>query len=62
MSNGLKPRLDALGDISRPRLHTWFKEAIDAGVLGSEQGAGIDDLCAGGMHTLAVDEAGKVRS
>lgn len=52
--------LDVLGDISRPRLHTWFKEAIDAGALGSEVGAGVDALCAGGMHTLAVDEAGKV--
>ncbi|QRV82740.1 RCC1/BLIP-II protein [Ceratobasidium sp. AG-Ba] len=38
---------DTLGDISRPRLHSWFKDAIEAGVLGR------------GMHTLAVDELGK---
>ncbi|KAG8698245.1 hypothetical protein FRC09_007335 [Ceratobasidium sp. 395] len=51
---------DVLGDISRPRPHAWFKDAIEAGILGREKGAGIDDLCAGGMHTLAVDELGKV--
>ncbi|KAG8790260.1 hypothetical protein FRC12_012376 [Ceratobasidium sp. 428] len=51
---------DVLGDISRPRPHAWFKDAIEAGILGREKGAGVDDLCAGGMHTLAVDELGKV--
>jgi regulator of chromosome condensation len=49
-----------LGDISRPRQHVWFKEAIEAGLLGTEPGAGVDALCAGGMHTLVVDEVGKV--
>ncbi|KAF8695639.1 chromosome condensation (RCC1) repeat, partial [Rhizoctonia solani] len=51
-----------LGDISRPRQHAWFKEAIDAGILGTAPGAGIDALCAGGMHTLVVDEVGRVWS
>ncbi|CAE6398586.1 unnamed protein product [Rhizoctonia solani] len=51
-----------LGDISRPRQHVWFKEAIDAGILGTAPGAGIDALCAGGMHTLVVDEVGRVWS
>ncbi|KAJ1300389.1 hypothetical protein OPQ81_005208 [Rhizoctonia solani] len=51
-----------LGDISRPRQHTWFKEAIEKGILGTGPGAGIDALCAGGMHTLVVDEAGRVWS
>ena len=54
--------VDVLGDIYRPRQHTWFKEAVEAGVLGTEAGAGIDALCAGGMHTLVVDEVGKVSS
>ncbi|KDN34447.1 hypothetical protein RSAG8_12479, partial [Rhizoctonia solani AG-8 WAC10335] len=51
-----------LGDISRPRQHTWFKEAIETGILGTGPGAGVDALCAGGMHTLIVDEVGKVWS
>ncbi|CAE6436863.1 unnamed protein product [Rhizoctonia solani] len=51
-----------LGDISRPRQHAWFKEAMEAGLLGTGPGAGIDALCAGGMHTLVVDEVGKVWS
>ncbi|CAE6439291.1 unnamed protein product [Rhizoctonia solani] len=51
-----------LGDISRPRQHVWFKEAIESGILGTGPGAGIDALCAGGMHTLVVDEVGKVWS
>ncbi|KAF8749279.1 chromosome condensation (RCC1) repeat [Rhizoctonia solani] len=53
---------NVLGDISRPRQHAWFKEAIDAGILGTAPGAGIDALCAGGMHTLVVDEVGRVWS
>ncbi|KAG8730591.1 hypothetical protein FRC11_006336 [Ceratobasidium sp. 423] len=51
-----------LGDISRPRQHAWFKEAIETGTLGTGPGAGIDALCAGGMHTLVADEAGRVWS
>ena len=49
------------GDISKPRLHAWFEAAAQNDTLGSEVGAGIEQVCAGGMHTLAIDELGKVR-
>jgi regulator of chromosome condensation len=52
---------ETLGEISRPRLHAWFAAAAKGDILGS-QGAGVEKICAGGMHTLAVDEAGKVKS
>lgn len=52
---------ETLGEISRPRLHAWFETAAKGDVLGSE-GAGVEKICAGGMHTLAVDEAGKVKA
>ena len=43
------------------RLHAWFEDAVDrGGVLGNERGAGLEAIAAGGMHTLAVDEDGKV--
>ncbi|KAF8335878.1 regulator of chromosome condensation 1/beta-lactamase-inhibitor protein II [Cantharellus anzutake] len=56
---GLGP--DTLGDIVRPRLHSWFEEATREGKLGGE-GAGLEVICAGGMHSLVIDEAGKVWS
>ncbi|KAF8527766.1 regulator of chromosome condensation 1/beta-lactamase-inhibitor protein II [Gautieria morchelliformis] len=52
---------ETLGEISRPRLHAWFETAAKGDILGSE-GAGVEKICAGGMHTLAIDEAGKVWS
>ena len=52
---------ETLGEISRPRLHAWFETASKGDTLGSE-GAGVEKICAGGMHTLAVDEAGKVET
>ncbi len=50
------------GDIPKPRLHSWFETAVKNDTLGSEVGAGIEFVSAGGMHTLAVDELGKVRT
>ncbi|KLO20338.1 RCC1/BLIP-II protein [Schizopora paradoxa] len=50
------------GDISKPRLHAWFEAAAQNDTLGSEVGAGVEQVCAGGMHTLAIDELGKVWS
>lgn len=52
---------DTLGEIARPRLHAWFESAVQSGVLGGD-GAGIEQAYAGGMHTLVIDEAGKVYS
>lgn len=54
---GLGP--DAFGDIVKPRLHAWVDQAVKDGKLGGE-GAGIESVSAGGMHTLMIDEAGKV--
>lgn len=50
---------NATGEYPRPRMQKFFKTASDEGKLGGE-GAGIESLAAGGLHTLAVDEAGKV--
>ncbi|KIJ49704.1 hypothetical protein M422DRAFT_777621 [Sphaerobolus stellatus SS14] len=52
---------ETLGEITRPRLHAWFESATQKDILGS-QGAGIERIAAGGMHTLVIDEAGKVWS
>lgn len=43
----------------RPRLHKWFESATKGGLLGGEE-AGVEKVCAGGMHSLALDEAGRV--
>ncbi|KAI5123878.1 hypothetical protein M0805_005695 [Coniferiporia weirii] len=53
---------DVMGELSRPRLHAWFETAVQSNVLGVEQGAGIEQACAGGMHSLVIDEAGMVWS
>ncbi|KAH7108381.1 regulator of chromosome condensation 1/beta-lactamase-inhibitor protein II, partial [Auriculariales sp. MPI-PUGE-AT-0066] len=52
---------DCLNEISRPRLHAWFESAVQKGILGGEA-AGLETAWAGGMHTLACDEEGKVWS
>lgn len=53
--------VDVLGPVKRPRLHAWFKEAIETGKLGGED-AGVEFVAVGGMHNLVVDEAGRVWS
>ncbi|KDQ21657.1 hypothetical protein BOTBODRAFT_26088 [Botryobasidium botryosum FD-172 SS1] len=50
-----------LGSIPAPTLHSWFEGAIQSGILGDE-GAGLEKVVAGGMHTLAIDEEGRVWS
>ncbi|KAF8520331.1 hypothetical protein BU17DRAFT_65360 [Hysterangium stoloniferum] len=52
---------ETLGEISRPRLHAWFETAAKGDTLGSD-GAGVEKICAGGMHSLVIDEVGKVWS
>lgn len=49
-----------MGEITRPRLHAWFESALQSDILGKEKGAGIETACAGGMHTLVIDESGQV--
>ncbi|ORY29674.1 regulator of chromosome condensation 1/beta-lactamase-inhibitor protein II [Naematelia encephala] len=58
--NGLGP--DELDEIPRPRLQTWLDEQQKEGKLGRDGKGGIETLACGGMHTLAIDEAGRVRS
>ncbi|EJT97405.1 RCC1/BLIP-II [Dacryopinax primogenitus] len=53
--------VDMLDEIRRPKLHTWFEEAIEEGRLGGA-GAGIEKACTGGMHTLVIDEMGRIWS
>jgi regulator of chromosome condensation len=48
------------GELSRPRLHAWFESATAGGTLGEAEGSGIECISAGGMHTLAIDELGRV--
>lgn len=50
-----------MNEQSSPKLHAWFESAIAGGVLGEEEGAGIERVAAGGMHTLVIDELGRVR-
>lgn len=51
---------DLLGEIARPRLHVWFEESVKSGALGDGPGAGVEKIAAGGMHTLSLDELGRV--
>jgi len=48
---------DEIGEIKRPRQHTWIKEANQNGKLGK---GGLEMVAAGGMHTLAIDSNGRV--
>lgn len=52
---GLGPDQDS-AEIPRPKLHAWFAEHIE------EEGGGIESVACGGMHTLAIDERGRVWS
>ena len=48
-------------EINRPRLHPWIELAVQGNLLGDGNGAGIEAACAGGMHSLVIDEVGRVR-
>ena len=50
-----------MGEISRPRLHAWFESVSQGDLLGTEVGAGVECVCTGGMHSLVIDELGRVR-
>lgn len=54
---GLGP--DNTTELFKPKLHEWCAEAVSSGKFG-EVGAGIEAVAAGGMHSLMVDEEGKV--
>jgi regulator of chromosome condensation len=50
---------DLLDDVAKPKLHKWCQEAIEEGRFGGE-GAGVESVVAGGMHSFMIDEEGKV--
>lgn len=54
---GLHPKPN--DEVEFPRASAWMKQAIEGGKFG-EPGAGLEDVEAGGMHSLAVDEEGRV--
>ena len=49
--------VDVLSEIGRPKIHTWVEEAIKDDKYG---GKGLENIVAGGMHTLAVTSDGQV--
>ena len=50
---------EALDEIKRPRRHAWVAKACDDGKLGK---GGLEMVAAGGMHSLAIDSTGRVRT
>jgi hypothetical protein len=51
---------DRLGEYDKPTRNKWVQEQIEDGVFGVE-GAGIESIAAGGLHTVSIDEKGTVR-
>ncbi|GJN92900.1 hypothetical protein Rhopal_005940-T1 [Rhodotorula paludigena] len=58
--HGLGTDSTVLDEIKRPRRHVGFEEWIEGGENGWE--GGVADLVCGGMHTLAINNEGKVYS
>ncbi|EEB90144.1 hypothetical protein MPER_11688, partial [Moniliophthora perniciosa FA553] len=56
---GLGP--DVLDELDKPKKHAWAEQQMQAGTFG-EEGAGLEDIAAGGMHSLLLDEKGTVWS
>ncbi|CAL1701214.1 unnamed protein product [Somion occarium] len=52
---------DILAEFDKPRKSTWVEKKIEEGAFG-EEGAGLEAVAAGGLHTLFVDEKGTVWS
>lgn len=52
---------DFLGEYPFPKRSPWVDQMISEGAFGSE-GAGLEAVAAGGLHTLVIDEKGTVWS
>lgn len=50
---------DELGELSKPKKNKWVEEGMEDGKFGSN-GAGLESIAAGGLHTLFIDETGTV--
>jgi regulator of chromosome condensation len=46
-------------EANKPKRNTWVEQKIDEDAFG-EDGAGLESIAAGGMHTLFIDERGTV--
>lgn len=51
---------DVLDELTKPRRNQWVEEQIEKGTFGAD-GAGLESIAAGGLHTLFTDEKGTVR-
>lgn len=51
---------DVLDELEKPKKNTWVEQQIAAGAFGGE-GAGLEAIAGGGMHSLFIDEKGTVR-
>ncbi|KAF5358908.1 hypothetical protein D9758_004806 [Tetrapyrgos nigripes] len=56
---GLGP--DVLDEFDKPKKHAWAEEQIQKGTFG-EEGAGLEAIAGGGMHSLFIDEKGTIWS
>jgi regulator of chromosome condensation len=50
---------DFLGEFPKPKRNLWIEEQIKEGTFGDE-GAGLETVAAGGLHSLLIDEKGTV--
>ena len=48
-----------LGEFDKPKRNVWIESKSEEGAFG-EDGAGIECIAAGGVHTMFVDEKGTV--
>ncbi|KAF8897848.1 regulator of chromosome condensation 1/beta-lactamase-inhibitor protein II [Infundibulicybe gibba] len=51
--------VDVLGELDKPKRNIWVEEQIEEGTFG-EEGAGLESIAAGGLHSILIDEKGKV--
>ncbi|KAF8165485.1 regulator of chromosome condensation 1/beta-lactamase-inhibitor protein II [Crassisporium funariophilum] len=50
-----------LDEIPKPRRNAWFEEQMEEGLFG-EEGAGMEFVASGGLHTIFIDEKGTMWS
>ena len=50
---------DILAELDKPRKNPWVEKKIEEGAFG-EDGASLEAIAAGGLHTLFIDEKGTV--
>lgn len=53
---------DQLGELHKPARNKWVEQGVTGGRFGSNEGAGLESIAAGGLYSLFVDENGTVRA